>query len=125
MVIGQGELKNGVYHFASFPASASAAQIDPFLLHQRLVPLPPRTRRLPSHLSDYVLNSATVDTLLSSSSGSILSGTRFPITNYVHYDKLHDRYRGFLGAIDASPVPKNFKEAVQYASWRAGYGTGV
>ncbi|VFQ84627.1 unnamed protein product [Cuscuta campestris] len=36
IVIGQGDLRNGVYVFASVPASALVANIDPFVLHQRL-----------------------------------------------------------------------------------------
>ncbi|VFQ66003.1 unnamed protein product [Cuscuta campestris] len=81
-------------------------------------PLPPRTRRLPTHLNDNVLHSVSPVTPSSSSPSSVSSGTRFPITNYVHYDKLHNRYKGFVGAIDASLVPTSFGEAVRFASWR-------
>lgn len=34
--IGRGELRNGVYVFASYPASALVVKSDPFILHQRL-----------------------------------------------------------------------------------------
>ncbi|VFQ89905.1 unnamed protein product [Cuscuta campestris] len=35
MEIGYGDLRNGVYVFASPPASALVANIDPFVLHQQ------------------------------------------------------------------------------------------
>ncbi|VFQ83091.1 unnamed protein product, partial [Cuscuta campestris] len=35
IVIGQGDLRNGVYVFASSPASALVANIDPLVLHKR------------------------------------------------------------------------------------------
>ncbi|VFQ66724.1 unnamed protein product [Cuscuta campestris] len=76
-------------------------------------PLPPRTCRLPTHLNDYVLHSVSTVTPSSSSPSSVSSGTRFPITNYVHYNKLHDRYKSFVGALDASPVPTSYREAVR------------
>ncbi|VFQ76198.1 unnamed protein product [Cuscuta campestris] len=205
MVIGQCDLRNGVYVFASVPASALVANIDPLVLHQRdnsfdetvfpfavptpssgpppiltpspvdftvapvpitpavpstqqpspspvipavpatqqptqqspspsqspsesstpsassddddnpesssvettspspiLPSLPPRTRRRPSHLNDYVLNSAKTVTSAPVSSCSSQSGTRFPITNFVHYSKLQDSTKSRIKLVTSS-----------------------
>ncbi|VFQ91859.1 unnamed protein product [Cuscuta campestris] len=51
-----------------------------------------RVRQPPQRLSDYVCHTALVrNPVPFPPVASSVSGTRFPITNFVHYDRLHDR----------------------------------
>uniref|UniRef100_A0A3Q7HCN8 Retroviral polymerase SH3-like domain-containing protein n=1 Tax=Solanum lycopersicum TaxID=4081 RepID=A0A3Q7HCN8_SOLLC len=77
-----------------------------------------RVRHPPSYLSEYVCQSATNVPSVTCPTTSPRSGTRFPITNYVHYDKLHDRYRGFLAALSTTDIPRSFRDAIKFANWR-------
>ncbi|VFR00855.1 unnamed protein product [Cuscuta campestris] len=53
---------------------------------------PQRVRRAPPCLSDYVCNIVhSDDSIIGTPGKSVRSGTRFPLTNFVNYDKFHDR----------------------------------
>ena len=77
-----------------------------------------RVRHPPGYLSEYVCQSATHVPPVTRPPITHRSGTRFPITNYIRYEKLHDRYRGFLAALSATDVPRSFRDAVKFANWR-------
>uniref|UniRef100_A0A3Q7J7S9 Uncharacterized protein n=1 Tax=Solanum lycopersicum TaxID=4081 RepID=A0A3Q7J7S9_SOLLC len=70
-----------------------------------------RVRYPPGYLSEYVCQSATHIPPVTRPSITHRSGTWFPITNYIRYEKLHDRYRGFLAAISATDVSRSFRDA--------------
>uniref|UniRef100_A0A3Q7GH65 Reverse transcriptase Ty1/copia-type domain-containing protein n=1 Tax=Solanum lycopersicum TaxID=4081 RepID=A0A3Q7GH65_SOLLC len=84
-----------------------------------VLPVPPpacasnRVRHPPGYLSKYVCQFATHVFSVTCPTTSPRSGTRFPITNYVHYEKLHDRYRDFLAAISATNIPRSFRDALK------------
>ena len=82
-----------------------------------------RQRQQSTKLRDYVLH--TVQRLSSSSSPSASSlghthssGSPYPITHYVNYDKFSLRHRAFLAVNTAGVEPSSFTEAVKDETWR-------
>ena len=82
-----------------------------------------RQRQQSTRLRDYVLH--TVQRLSSSSSPSASSlghthssGSPYPITHYVNYDKFSLRHCAFLATVTAGVEPSSFTEAVKDKKWR-------
>lgn len=82
---------------------------------------PPRVRRPPSWLTDYICHSAQVTPPISrekSPTPSTSSGMQFPIVNYVQYNNFSESHRNFLAAISVNVDPTSYKEASRESRWR-------
>lgn len=78
-----------------------------------------RARRPPPYLSDYICHSArTSDPISALPTPSVSSGMRFPIANFVQYNKFSNGHRNFVAAITSNVEPRTYKEAVREERWR-------
>lgn len=77
-----------------------------------------RDRRPPSYLKDYVCHSARTVHPISVPPISVSSGTRYPIANFVTYDKFSFDHRKFLAAVSTNLEPRSYKEAAKDECWR-------
>ncbi|GKA67755.1 retrovirus-related pol polyprotein from transposon TNT 1-94 [Tanacetum coccineum] len=79
---------------------------------------PTRTRTQPSRFKDYVVQVPPSVKHLTSTSNQVTSTVRYPISNFVSYDKFFTNHKAFLAAITYNDEPKCFKQAAQDARWR-------
>ena len=77
-------------------------------------------RKRPTILSDYVCNTmAPKDPLTTSTTSKRASSdTRYPILNYITYDKFSVSHQQFLAAITKIVEPRYYKEAIHDPLWR-------
>lgn len=79
-----------------------------------------RTHSRPSHLNDYVCSSANGPSVLSPTSNSDSStGTLYPISKYICYDKSSASHFAFLTNISSTDEPESYTEAIKHSHWRA------
>ncbi|GJR58570.1 putative RNA-directed DNA polymerase [Tanacetum coccineum] len=79
---------------------------------------PTRTRTHPSRLKDFVVQVPPSVKHHTSTSNQFTSTVRYPISNFVSYDKFSTNHKAFLAAITNNNEPKCFKQAAQDARWR-------
>ncbi|XP_056844130.1 retrovirus-related Pol polyprotein from transposon RE1 isoform X2 [Raphanus sativus] len=81
-----------------------------------------RTRQPSTRFRDYVINTVTtipVSTLsLPSSVPQPFSGTDYPLSDYLTYDRLSSSHRSFLLALTINIEPKHFRQAMEHEVWR-------
>ncbi|GJS52929.1 putative RNA-directed DNA polymerase [Tanacetum coccineum] len=79
---------------------------------------PTRKRTQPSRFKDYVVQVPPLVKHPTSTSNQVTSTVRYPISNFVSYDKFSTNHKAFLAAITNNDEPKCFKQAAQDARWR-------
>ncbi|GJZ90439.1 putative RNA-directed DNA polymerase [Tanacetum coccineum] len=79
---------------------------------------PTRTRTQPSRFKDFVVQVPPSVKHPTSTSNQVTSTVRYPISNFVSYDKFSTNHKAFLAAITNNDEPKCFKQAAQDARWR-------
>ncbi|GJY68416.1 hypothetical protein Tco_0471398 [Tanacetum coccineum] len=78
---------------------------------------PTRTRTQPSRFKDFVVQVPPSVKHPTSTSNQVTSMVRYPILNFVSYDKFSANHKAFLAAITNNDEPKCFKQAAQDAHW--------
>jgi len=76
-----------------------------------------------AHLHDYLcynarLNDPNVMTPIAQSSQKVSSSTRYPIQNYVTYNKFSPSHQHFVASLTKVVEPKHFQEASRHPQWR-------
>ncbi|GJV29132.1 putative RNA-directed DNA polymerase [Tanacetum coccineum] len=79
---------------------------------------PTRPKTQPSRFKDFVVQVPPSLKHLTSTSNQVTSTVRYPISNFVSYDKFSTNHKAFLAAITNNEEPKCFKQAAQDARWR-------
>nr|GEW00217.1 retrovirus-related Pol polyprotein from transposon TNT 1-94 [Tanacetum cinerariifolium] len=79
---------------------------------------PTRIRTQPSRFKDFVVQGPPWVKHPASTSNHVTSMVRYPISNFVSYDKFSSNHKAFLVAITNNDEPKSFKQAAQDARWR-------
>ncbi|GKC55403.1 retrovirus-related pol polyprotein from transposon TNT 1-94 [Tanacetum coccineum] len=79
---------------------------------------PTRTRTQPSRFKDYVVQVPPSVKHPTLTSNQVTSTIRYPILNFVSYDKFSTNHKAFIAAITNNDEPKCFKQAEQDAQWR-------
>ncbi|GJW70558.1 hypothetical protein Tco_0127475 [Tanacetum coccineum] len=79
---------------------------------------PTQTRTQPSRFKDFIIQVPPSVKHPSSTSNQVTSTVRYPISNFVSYDKFSNNHKAFLAAITNTDEPKCFKQAAQDARWR-------
>lgn len=51
-------------------------------------------------------------------SPSATSGTPYPISHFVSYERFSNNYKKYIAAVSAGKTPKTFREAVKHEGWR-------
>jgi Reverse transcriptase (RNA-dependent DNA polymerase)/Integrase core domain len=75
-----------------------------------------RNHHPPAYLIDF--QCSQVQTSLSHpSQHSSLTGTRYPIANFVSYHKFSREYQAFLSSVTAGSEPKSYSEALMHQEW--------
>lgn len=79
--------------------------------------------RIPStRFQDYVINTVTaIPTLtpsLPSSTPQLSSGSLFPLSDYLSYDRICPMHCSYLVALASNIEPRSFKEAMKHKVWR-------
>ncbi|GJV45434.1 retrovirus-related pol polyprotein from transposon TNT 1-94 [Tanacetum coccineum] len=78
---------------------------------------PTRPKTQPSRFKDFVVQVPPSLKHPTSTSNQVTSTVRYPISNFVSYDKFSTNHKGFLAAITNNEEPKCFKQAAQDARW--------
>lgn len=76
-----------------------------------------RPKKPHAHLVDYIVNTVTL-TPLEPSPSSSSSGMRYPLTDYLTYDRFSQSYCSYITALALAVEPRSFKEAMQLQVWR-------
>lgn len=88
-----------------------------------------RTRMPSSRLRDYVVNTVTTIPVstpsLPSSAPQPFSGSLFPLSDYLSYDRFSPSYCSYLIALKTNIEPRSFREAMKYDVWRASMKTVI
>ncbi|GJR64379.1 putative RNA-directed DNA polymerase [Tanacetum coccineum] len=79
---------------------------------------PTRPKTQPSRFKDFVVQVPPSLKHPTSTSNQVTSTVRYPISNFVSYDKFSTNHKAFLAAITNNEEPKCFKQAAQDARWR-------
>lgn len=69
-------------------------------------------------LRDCVTHTIRKNKVSSSSATSSFSGTPYPITYFVNYDRFSERHRNYIAAVTEARIPRSYKEAMQHKGWR-------
>ncbi|XP_074282698.1 uncharacterized protein LOC141607237 [Silene latifolia] len=86
--------------------------------HTELLGRGHREKRPPPNLQDYVTHTVhNKSPLLSSPAPQPSSGTRYPIANYISYNRFSPQYRQFVARLTTGHEPRSFKEAVGNPGW--------
>ncbi|XP_052113169.1 retrovirus-related Pol polyprotein from transposon RE1 [Arachis duranensis] len=115
------------YHSPASPHSSNATSLDiPISLENNaqnlgthvsadIIPIastrPIRNRKPPSYLQDY-------HCMLATASLAPPSTQRYPISNFLSYNKLNFNYKSFCLAVSSNPDPRTYEEAVAHHCWR-------
>ncbi|GJV56561.1 hypothetical protein Tco_1457566 [Tanacetum coccineum] len=78
---------------------------------------PTRIGTQPSRFKDFVVQVPHSVKHPTSTSNQVTSTVRYPISNFVSYDKFSINHKAFLEAITNNDEPKCFKQAAQDARW--------
>lgn len=81
-----------------------------------------RTRQPSTRLRDFVINTVTTipvfTPFLPSSAPQPSSGTNYPLSDYLTYDRFSTLHRSFLMVLTINIEPKNFRQAMEDEVWR-------
>ena len=78
---------------------------------------PQRTRRVPSHLDDFIWQLPGIDTSSQPTSNTVSSGTLYPISCHLLYSRFTPSHQAFLANISVVSEPKTFSQAVTDQQW--------
>ncbi|XP_074289516.1 uncharacterized protein LOC141614672 [Silene latifolia] len=76
-----------------------------------------RTKFPNSNLKDFVVKTTRPSTHVLTATSPV-SGTRYPIANYVNCDRFAPHHQVFLSAVTKSHEPRSFNEAMQDENWK-------
>ena len=79
---------------------------------------PTRTKTQPSRLNDFVVQVPPSIKHPTSTSNQDTITVRYPVSNFVSYDKFSTNHKAFLASITNNDEPKSFKQAAQDVRWR-------
>ena len=87
------------------------------------VPRPIRPSKRPARFDEYLCYSArpsdpNIDSSIATSPQKKSSGTRYPIANYVSFERFTESHTNFLAALTKIVEPKHFQEAAKDPLWR-------
>lgn len=83
---------------------------------------PSRIRRQPPHLADYQCSTASHERPLSSSA-STLTGTPYPLHNYISNSNLSVAHRAFLSTLCSTDEPRTFSQVILSPHWKEAMAT--
>lgn len=109
--------------------TTSTQNEDPIITEPENMGRGQRTRMPSSRLRDYVVNTVTtipvVTPSLPSSAPQPPSGSLFPLSDYLSYDRFSSSHRSYLIALTINIEPKHFREAMKYKVWRDSMKTEI
>ena len=79
---------------------------------------PQCNRRPPSHLKDFVCHVIEKIDLVTSPLQDAFSGTPYPLTKFISYDRFSSSHHALLAPITCHDEPKTFIQAAEHPQWR-------
>ncbi|CAH9127240.1 unnamed protein product [Cuscuta epithymum] len=77
-----------------------------------------RVRSVPIHLKDYVYQLPISLDHNTNTNASVCNLVRYPINNYITYDRLTSSHKCFTVALSNTIEPKTYKQAIKFPEWK-------
>ncbi|CAH9056118.1 unnamed protein product [Cuscuta europaea] len=107
---------NSIANDYSSLLNTESSQVHDSMSEQNTQRKSTRVRSIPIHLRDFAHD--LPNSIIPGNPNSSCKLVRYPIQNYITYNKLNISHHCFIASLSKIPEPKSYKQAVKFTEWK-------